>query len=102
MNILLICAGGMSTSIMVNKMKAAAANKGVEGDIWAVGEGSADANVDKADVILLGPQIRFRIEAVRKLAQGKPVEVMDMRLYGTMNGEKILDMAIALYEKNNC
>lgn len=99
MNILLICAGGMSTSIMVNKMKVAAANKGIEGDIWAVGEGSADANVDKADVILLGPQIRFRIEAVRKLAQGKPVEVMDMRLYGTMNGEKILDMAIALYEK---
>lgn len=99
MNILLICAGGMSTSIMVNKMKVAAANKGIEGDIWAVGEGSADAHVAKADVILLGPQIRFRIEAVRKLAQGKPVEVMDMRLYGTMNGEKILDMAIALYEK---
>lgn len=36
--ILLVCSAGMSTSMMVNKMKDAAAAKGVEAEIWAVAD----------------------------------------------------------------
>lgn len=33
--IMLVCAGGMSTSLLMNKMKAAAKEKGIEVEIWA-------------------------------------------------------------------
>ncbi len=35
--ILLCCAGGMSTSLLVTKMEQAAQEKGIETKIWAVG-----------------------------------------------------------------
>ena len=36
MNILLCCSAGMSTSLLVTKMEAAAKARGLEGKIWAV------------------------------------------------------------------
>ncbi len=37
---------------------------------------------------------------VKKLLDGKyPVEVIDMRDYGTMNGPKVLDAALKIYDE---
>lgn len=45
--------------------------------------------IDDYDVVLLGPQIRFKLDEVKKTAEehGKAAEVIDMRVYGMMNGE---------------
>lgn len=53
MNILLVCAAGMSTSLLVNRMNEAAAAKGIELHIEAHPVGSIDQYGDSADVILL-------------------------------------------------
>ena len=50
----------------------------------------ADTGQD-ADVILLGPQIRFNLAKVKGMCPDKPVEAMDIQAYGTMNGQKIID-----------
>ena len=57
--IMLCCASGMSTSLLVEKMKKAAQEQGVETEIWAVGANEVKANAGKADIILLGPQVRY-------------------------------------------
>ena len=95
MNILLICSAGMSTSMVVKKMQEAAAQKGIEATIWAVGDAETATNIGKADVIMLGPQVRFMKDRIEGLAEGKPVLVIDMADYGRMNGEKILEDALA-------
>ena len=56
MNILLVCAAGMSTSLLVNRMNEAAAAKGIGINIEAHPVGSIDQFGGAADVILLGPQ----------------------------------------------
>ena len=89
-NILLVCSAGMSTSMMVKKMQEAAAAKGIEAEIWAVN------NVEKMDVMLLGPQVRFLESKMKGIAGGKPVAVIDMQAYGTMNGAKVLEQALKL------
>lgn len=94
MNILLICSAGMSTSMMVKKMQEAAAAKGLDATIWAVGDAQAGENIPKADIVLLGPQVRFLLSKTKEMADGKPVMVMDMMSYGTMNGAKILEDAL--------
>lgn len=53
MNILLCCSAGMSTSLLVTKMEAAAKARGLEGKIWAVSGDAVKTNIDQADVLLL-------------------------------------------------
>lgn len=90
--ILLVCAAGMSTSLLVNKMKAAAKEKGIEINIDALPVSECSSVIDTVDIVLLGPQVRFQKPQVDALVKGRiPVEVIDMRLYGTMNGKVILD-----------
>ena len=94
-NILLVCAAGMSTSLLVNKMKAAANDRGLEIEINALPVSECSTVIDKVDIVLLGPQVRFQKPQVDALVNGRiPVEVIDMRLYGTMNGKAILEQVI--------
>lgn len=53
--ILLCCASGMSTSLLVEKMKRAAAKQSVEAEIWAVNAENTDLKDVEADIIFLGP-----------------------------------------------
>ncbi len=67
--------------------------KGVEVGRRASGWEASTALI--VDIVLLGPQVRFQKATVEKLVKGRiPVEVMDMRLYGTMNGKAILEDAL--------
>ena len=94
--IMLACSAGMSTSLLVTKMQDAAKEKGIEAEIWAISEVNLANEIDKCDVLLLGPQVRFQKPQVDALVNGRiPVDVIDMRLYGTMNGKAILEQVIA-------
>ncbi|MGX8834072.1 PTS sugar transporter subunit IIB [Amedibacillus sp. YH-ame6] len=94
--VLLVCSAGMSTSLMVNKMKDSATKKGLEAEIWAVADAEAANNIGKADILMLGPQVRFLESKMKTLAGSKPVTVIDMQAYGQMNGEKVLEQALKL------
>lgn len=96
--ILLLCSNGMSTSLMVKKMLEAAEKKGIEVEIKAVGLEMFKDNLDKYDVFLLGPQIKYRKAEFEKIAAevGKKVEVINTIDYGMMKGDKVLDFALSL------
>lgn len=99
-NILLVCSAGMSTSLLVNKMKAAAKEKGIEINIKAMSISECSSVIDEADIVLLGPQVRYQKPQVDSLVKGRvPVEIIDMRLYGTMNGKAVLEQALISLEK---
>ena len=96
--ILLCCAAGMSTSLLVSKMQQAAKDSTIESKIWAVSVEELDHNLKEGvDVVLLGPQIRYKLNEVRKICGDKiPSEVINMVDYGSMNGKKVLDFALDL------
>lgn len=98
MNILLCCAAGMSTSLLVKKMQRAAEEMGLQGKIWAVGEAQVSENLEEADVLLLGPQIRYRLNDLKKLGEekGVPVEVINVMDYGRLNGKNVIEQALRL------
>lgn len=93
-NILLMCSAGMSTSIMVKKMKEAAAQMHADVGIKAIPEQALSQHLAGTDIILLGPQVRFLLDKIQAAAQDIPVRVIDTLDYGTMNGEKILRQAL--------
>ena len=74
--IMLCCASGMSTSLLVEKMKKAALEQGI------------------------GPQVRYAQRKIESEAPGVPVAHIDMKDYGMMNGQSVLKQALAILEKN--
>lgn len=103
MRILLCCSAGMSTSLLVSKMKKFANENNEEYIIWAVSGDSVHQHIDRADVLLIGPQIRFMFPQLKKLAveRGIPVELIDTVHYGTFNGGEVLKQARKLVQERN-
>lgn len=100
MNIYLVCNAGMSTSILVRKMQEAAAKDNLDVHNEAFSVEILDEKVDTADVVLLGPQIRHMLNDVRKVVAEKcPVDVIDMRDYGMIRGDKVLARALKMAGK---
>lgn len=94
--ILLLCAAGMSTSLLVTKMLKAAEEKNIKVKIEACPVEQFNEKLNEFDIFLLGPQVRFKQADLNKLAAdvGKKVEVINMMDYGTMNGVKVLETAL--------
>lgn len=88
----------MSTSFVVKKMRDAAAQNNEDHEIWAMSIDEAYEDYEKADVILIGPQIRYALNDIIAQSQ-KPVEVIDKKNYGLGKGAEILQQAKSLYEK---
>ncbi|MEH7109032.1 MULTISPECIES: PTS sugar transporter subunit IIB [Bacillaceae] len=101
MNILLCCAAGMSTSLLVTKMEAAAKDQGIEAKIWAESADAVKSHIDNADVLLLGPQVRYLLPQMKKLGEEKgiPVDAINPVHYGMCNGAEVLKTALALIKK---
>ncbi|MDY0393640.1 PTS sugar transporter subunit IIB [Virgibacillus halophilus] len=96
--IMLCCAAGMSTSLLVTKMEQSAKDQQIEAEIWAVPVEEAKDKAIEADVILLGPQIRYMVNQVKKVASehGIQAEVINAMDYGMINGEAVLKQALKL------
>lgn len=96
--ILLACSSGMSTSLLVSKMKEVAKEQGIEVSIWAVGQEKVPTELEKADVLLIGPQMRFMKKKFEKVASEKGVilDVIDPIAYGRVDGKAVLNKAIEL------
>jgi cellobiose PTS system EIIB component len=91
-NIVLFCAAGLSTSLLVTKMEKAAESEGFECKIAAYSLNESKTYGPDADIILLGPQVRYNLDKVKSDFPQKPVEIIDMRQYGMMDGKGVLDM----------
>ncbi|MBM3073840.1 PTS sugar transporter subunit IIB [Enterobacter sp. RHBSTW-00994] len=99
-NIVLCCAAGMSTSMLVQRMKDAAQKKGIEVNIKAVPVAEFKDNIAAADIVLLGPQVKYELAKLQAQAEplGKPVAVIDMMDYGMMKGDAVLEKALKILE----
>ena len=92
-NIVLLCAQGMSTGMLMNKMREAAQKDGYECTIAAYPVAQAKTVAVNADCLLIGPQVRYEKDNVAKQCPGVPVELIDMVAYGRLDGEKVLQAA---------
>lgn len=101
LRIVLLCGGGMSTSVLMKRMQSEADKKGLEAEISAFGEGHLPKVIPYADVILLGPQIRFSFKRIsEECARNEiPCAMIPHADYGMMDGRKVLALAEKLIEE---
>ena len=99
--IMLACAAGMSTSMLVKRIQDAAKAEGKDYEIFAKSTSDIDAELasdHKPDVLLLGPQVGYLKNDVKKKTDeaGIPMDVINMMDYGMMKGDKVLAAAEAM------
>jgi PTS system cellobiose-specific IIB component len=101
--ILLVCSAGLSTKVLVSKMEKYARQQDIKVEIWAVSTDVMDSNMANADIVLLGPQIRFQLTQMQEKGKiyGIPVEVIPSVDYGLCNGEKVLEFAMDVLNKHD-
>lgn len=94
MKILLVCNAGMSTGIMKMKLEQEAKARGLEASVDAIPMVELGDNLEGTSIILLGPQIRFALDDIKKQAEGIPVMAIATQDFGMMNAKKVLDEAL--------
>ncbi len=99
MKVSVFCAMGMSTSVVVKKIKKEAEAAGVDLDIAAYSVNDVETFAPGSDAILIGPQIAYRKDEIQSLYPDIPVVVMSMRDYGTGNGKNILKLILDSVKK---
>ena len=71
-------------------MEEAAKKIGYDCKIAAYPVAEAATRGADADIILLGPQVRFQLDRVKEQVSC-PAEAIDMTAYGMMNGAAVID-----------
>lgn len=95
------CVFGASTFYLCNMVKEAAAKRKVEMEMEAFPVSDIEEMIDKFDIIVLGPQSKYKAKEVGDLAgkRGKKFDTIPMNVYGSMDGDKVLDFILEV-DKN--
>jgi len=90
--IMLACAVGFSSSMLVERMRAHANKVQLDIVIEAISEERISKIINQVDILLLGPQVNHMEEGLKERYKDHPVKifVVDSTDYGLMNGKKVL------------
>jgi PTS system cellobiose-specific IIB component len=83
-------------------MKKCAEEQGIDCKIWAVPVHTVQDEIDKADVLLLGPQVSYMLPKMKELgkAHNIPVDKINPTHYGMCNGPEVLKFAMNLVNQS--
>lgn len=105
MRIVLCCAGGFSTTMLMENMKKTVreSKKLNEDDFSfvAVPVDALQAEVENCDVLVVGPQIAHRMDYIHPIIDPYkiPHVIVDKDTYGKMDGATVMKMALIARKK---
>lgn len=89
MKLVLVCNGGMSTSILMSNIRDYAEKNSLDIEVNAYGLGEYLENMDGVDAVLLGPQVSYKKKGI-EASVSVPVMVVPALDYATGNVKNIL------------
>ena len=101
MRIVLCCAGGLSTTMLMNSMKDTVHNSAklndADFDFIAIPIDILQSEADNCDVLVLGPQVAHKLDAVKP--SKIPYVIVDQETYGKMDGATVMKQALIARRK---
>lgn len=91
--IILLCSAGVSTNVLMQKMKQEADRQGYECSIMAYSLTQIPEAAAEADVMLLAPQAGHSLAELQVKYPQIPSTVIPQKLYATIDAVEILDLA---------
>lgn len=106
MKILLCCAGGFSTNMLMQSMKKVVKQSEklneADFDFTAIPADSLEGTVENWDIVLVGPQIAHKIDFIKSILTPLdiPYAIIDKDVYGEMDGATVMKLALVTYKKH--
>ncbi|HBG4971404.1 TPA: PTS sugar transporter subunit IIB [Clostridioides difficile] len=107
MRIILCCAGGFSTTMLMKNMENTVKNSKKlnteDFEFKAIPVDLLKSEVDNCDVLVIGPQIAHKLDYIKPILEPKnvPYVIIDQNTYGKMDGATALKMALIAHKKAN-
>lgn len=94
--ILLCCGAGMSSGMLASKARKAAKKRGLDAQVSARSESEVYKHLQSIDILFLGPHFALHKEQFEKMAEpfNVPVLVIPKQIYGLLDGEKLIELAL--------
>ncbi|MGG3609627.1 PTS sugar transporter subunit IIB [Priestia megaterium] len=102
MKVLFVCAGGMSSAIVVSALKKEGQKHDLNLEVLAVGTQEFDSEVRNGwDVAMVAPQVKHRFDGFKQSADevGVPCQVIPPQAYSPLGGPTLLKLVNELLEK---
>jgi PTS system cellobiose-specific IIB component len=101
--VVMVCAMGMSSSLVEAATIKAANAAGYEFDMVSISSqqmGIFDFDTHPVDIVLIAPQVRYKRRSILKMAEprGIIVENIDPVTYGMVDGEKLFQQILKAFE----
>ena len=106
MKILLCCAGGFSTNMLMQNMKKVVkeSTKLDENDFkfTAIPADSLESEIYNWDIVMIGPQVSHKTDFIESICKprNKPFVVIDKDVYGKMDGATVMKLALVTYKNH--
>lgn len=98
MRVLLVCAGGFSTGLLMKKMKNYWEEQGIDLVIEATSVRVCDEVSDNYEVVLIGPQVGYQLDNIKERT-GLPCAIIPSMDYGIGNCPNIMKLVKEMYEE---
>lgn len=95
--VLVVCLGGFSSSVFASKLKKAAVLKGLDYETMSAFPGDGKKVADQYDVILISPQAFHEARNFNAI-HSRVIDIPPL-LYGTMDGDKAIELIEDFYNK---
>lgn len=92
MKVLVVCSGGMSSTIAEQALQKEAAKRGLELEVAACGTSALEDELKEGyDAVMVAPQVRHRFKELEACAQaaGVPIVLIQPMAYSPMGGAKL-------------
>ncbi len=93
MNVLIVCSGGMSSTIAEEALAGECAKRGIDCTVDACGTSALEDRLKevKTDAVLVAPQVRHRFKDLQKVAEaaGVPSALIQPMAYSPLGGAKL-------------
>lgn len=106
MKILLVCAGGFSTTMMMGAIKKVIEKSeklNIEDftPMEAIPVDRLPEKISAFDIVLVGPQLGHKFDYVQEIARenSKPSVLLSAEIYGAMDGGTVLKQALIAHKK---
>lgn len=97
MKILLLCAGGMSSSIVMKRLRSYASEQDLDCEIKATGISSYRDIISQYDCVLLAPQTRYYYRRLKQ-ESSVPVGIIEPSDYGLGDVSHVFEQVSELFE----
>lgn len=93
--ILLVCGAGASSGFMAAAARKAAKKNGLDYEIKARSESELSENLSEYNLLLIAPHLKYMLEEVEEIANAEGIKygIIPQRVYGSLDGNGLIDFA---------